>query len=336
MITGQTLRDLIAAEGVEILERGHSVSRGNFNIRCPFCGQADGGHHMGIRLDNGWWGCWRNAEHRGKSPVRLMCAVLNRPVWEVRRLLGIHGSPLLETFRGVRERLTRPSASQDVVVRAGTLQVPKSFRALWRRSEASARFVDYMEGRGFKGPVLSAVTEAYGLMYALTGPFADRIIMPYYYQDAVVTWTARTVHKDLSLRYRDLEQAASVIAKDAMLYNYDRASLGGRALVVLEGQFDVLKGDWAGDTLGVHCVGLGTNSITDEQTLLLCELSEAYERTYIALDTPTQFAKMDSYRLVSRLKGVVDVQAFDASSLGKDLGGASIRDAHELMRRIAA
>jgi hypothetical protein len=129
MITGQAIRDLIAGSGIEVLDKGHSVSKGNFNIKCPFCGAADPGHHMGIRLDNGWWGCWRSSDHRGKSPVRLLCALLNKPVWQVRALLGIHSSPLLETFGGVRKRLTERDAPEPEK-RAEELVIPRSFRML--------------------------------------------------------------------------------------------------------------------------------------------------------------------------------------------------------------
>lgn len=335
MINGHTLRDMIAAQGVEILDRGHSVSKGNFNIQCPFCGVADRGHHMGIRLYDGAWACWRNAEHRGRSPVRLMVAILGKPVYEVRRLLGIRSAPDLGAFARIKQRIEQGGAEDDEEdKRADVLKVPREFRSDWDSSSfAASRFVSYIESRGFTGSAMLGVVHAFGLMYAIKGDFADRVVMPYWYQGNMVTWTARTIHAGEGLRYRDLEKEKSVMHVDEMLYNYDGAAMGGRALVVLEGQVDVQKGDYAGRNMGVRCVGLGTNSITDAQMLQLIELSSGFEDVWIALDTPTEFAKMDGYRMVGRLRGAVDAKLLDTSHLGKDLGASSIRSICALFTR---
>lgn len=336
-ITGHVLRELIAEHGVEIVDRGHGVSKGNFNIQCPMCGAADQGHHMGINLDKGWWGCWRNAEHRGKSPVRLMVAVLGKPVWEVRRILGLHSGPRLETFVDVRERLERRGApAEEERTRAEALRLYPEFRPLGE-GVAAERFITYLQGRGFTGSAQRGVVELFELHYATRGKFRDRVIMPFLYQGSLVTWTGRSIHEDERLRYRDLEQEESVLWKNEVLYNYDGAARGGRALVVLEGPFDVVKGEWAGLPYGVHCVGLGTNNISDSQLAQLAELSDAFDSTYIGMDTPTEFAKLDSYRMVQRIRGAVNARQLQGlSALGKDIGGASIRSVAELFRRVAS
>lgn len=336
-ITGHTLRDLIAEQGVEIIDKGHGVSRGNFNIKCPFCGAADGGHHMGINLDRGWWGCWRNVEHRGKSPVRLMVAILGKPVWEVRRILGLHSGPQLDTFRDVRERLERRAgaAPEDEVKRAASLEPYKEFRQ-FKPDAASERFWQYLHSRGFTGSTAQGIIDLFKLSYAIRGDYRDRVILPFSYQGAIVTWTGRSIHKDERLRYRDLEQEHSVLYKNEVLYNYDGAARGGRALIVLEGPFDVVKGEWAGARYGVHCVGLGTNNISDAQLVQLAELSDGFDATYIGMDTPTEFAKLDSYRMKQRIRGAVDARMLEGlSTLGKDVGGASIRQVSDLFRRVS-
>lgn len=337
-MNGDVIRELLAGAGVPVVDRGHSVSRGNFNIRCPFCGAADKGAHMGIRIDNGWWACWRNKDHRGKSPVRLLVAALNRPVREVRQLLGIHMLPELRTFSALRDRLSPKEVEAEALPPANPAQVPfpKTFRDDWSADAvAASRFRTYLEGRGFPAGVLERVAHAYGLRYCIGGDFVDRVIMPYYYGGAVTMWTGRSIHKTAGLRYRDLEKEQATLFKDSLLYNYDRASRGGKALLLLEGPFDVVKGDWAGSPLEVHCVGLSTNSFTDAQAAQLFELSSAYEVTFVGMDTPTPFARMASYSMVSRLRGVVDARPLDTSSLGKDLGGASIRAVSQLLLREA-
>ncbi len=334
-ISGSALRDIIAASGVEILDHGHSVSRGNFNIRCPFCGPSDPGHHMGVSLEGKGWACWRNADHRGKSPVRLIVALTGRPVWKVREMLGLFSSPSLDTFSSVRGRLG-PKAEEQAPKRKGPegLKMPKEFRHRWVEGMVSHRFIAYMLERGFGGPALARVVRDYELSYAVSGTFAERIVLPYLVRENVVTWTARSIQPDQKLRYRDLEQAESIMHKDQILFNYDGAAMGGKTLLVVEGPFDVLKGDWAGREFGVRCVGLSTNNMSDGQMLQLAELSDAFERVCISLDTPSRFAIMDSHRLLSKLKGVIETEVFDASGLGKDLGGATIRAASDLLRRL--
>ena len=335
-LDGHALRDLIAEHGVEIIDKGHGVAKGNFNIKCPMCGAADGGHHMGISLEKGWWGCWRNSDHRGRSPVRLMVAILGKPVWEVRRLLGIHSAPQLDTFRGVRERMQRRSAVVEVESRVQRLQPYDEFRA-FKRNASSERFWQYLEGRGFTGHAAPGVVHQFDLMYATSGPFRDRIVLPFYYQGDLVTWTGRSIHADERLRYRDLEQDSSVLFKNEVLYNYDGAAHGGRALVLLEGPFDVVKGDWAGIDYGVRCVGLGTNNLSEAQLVQLVELSDAFDATYIGMDTPTRFAKMASYRMMQKIRGAVDARMLEGlEALGKDVGGASIRQVADLFRRVSS
>lgn len=334
-VSGDVIRDLLTGAGIPVLEKGHSVSRGNFNIQCPFCGQADQGHHMGIKLGNGWWACWRNSEHRGKSPVRLLVAALGKPVWEVRQLLGLHSSPELSTFWSIKERLT--SSAQERTAPSSeapeTVKFPRTFRDDWSAGAiAATRFREYLKGRGFPDAVLERVAHAYGMRYCIGGDFADRVILPYYYRGAVTMWTGRSIHKSAGLRYRDLEKEQASLFKDSLLYNYDRASRGGLALVLVEGPFDVVKSDWAGTPQGVHSVGLSTNSFTDAQAAQLAELSSAYEATFVAMDTPTTFARMASYSMVSRLRGVIDAKPLDASALGKDMGGAPIRDVSLFLR----
>lgn len=342
-MNGNVLRDMLVEAGIEVLDRGHGVAKGNFNIHCPLCGAADRGHHMGISLDKGWWGCWRNAEHRGKSPVRLMVAALGKPVWEVRRLLGLHDTPDPGAFDGLRARLVpNPSPSRESGAQGGkppSLTLPIDFHTFdpRRGTTASRRFAEYVQGRGFTGRAFEDVTHAYSLRYAFRGPFKDRVILPYMYKGDVVTWTGRSVYATERLRYRDLEQAESVIFKNELLYNYDGAAMGGQALIVLEGPFDVLKGDYAGQPHGVRCVGLSTNNVSDSQLGQIAELSDAFERVYVGMDTATPFDKMASYRMLATMRGVVDARMIPGlETLGKDVGGASVRAVSTLFKGLAS
>ena len=309
--------------GIEYVSRGPNVKRGNVNIRCPWCGAADPSHHLGIDLESGKWGCWRNAEHRGKSPVRLLVAVLKRPVWEVRQMLGLFDAPDLSTFSGVRARLTgSPTDAPDAPYNA-SLEWPMWVRPINRDEALTGRFYEYIrDERGF-GTSTGMVILTYQLKCALSGDQKGRVLFPYFYRGRMVTWTGRAITKSATLRYRDLEKDASVIFKNETLFNYDRAARGGRILIVVEGPIDAVKLDWGGRFFGVHAVGLSTNNISTAQMDMLAELASAYDRVYIGMDQPTAFARLDSTRMVSKLSGVIDAQALPRFPY-KDFGEAPI------------
>lgn len=330
---GEAVRDLIVSAGIEVVDRGPNVKRGNYNVKCPFCGAADPSAHMGIDATTAWWGCWRNSEHRGKSPVRLLIALLSKPVWEIRKLLGLRDGPGLDLFAGLRQRIEARQAEVAESVQAPVLILPAHFRKL-PYGQGGERHCAYLTSRGLAGPVLGNACIDYSLHFAVSGEYKDRIIIPYFYQRKLVTWTGRSIYADAGLRYRDLQKENSVVFKNELVYNYDRAAGGGVALLVVEGPFDVLKGDYAGSGIGVHVVGLSTNTLSDAQLFQIAELSEAYEKTYIALDTPTTFNRFDSVRMAATIKGVVDAKALDTSSLGKDFGGASVRSLRNFLEKV--
>lgn len=336
MLKGQVLRDIIESQGVETVDRGPNVKRGHFNIKCPMCGAGDPSHHMGINEDTGYWGCWRNAEHRGKSGVRLIVAITGLPVWRVRELLGIRESPDLEQFAKLRARLVGSDKAEDAPEAAqAVLKFPKQFRPLEDGPIAAGRFMRYMRSSSRKfGHASQRVCDMYDLHYAIAGEYADRVILPFHYQGMLVTWSGRSIHAEETLRYRDLDQESSLIFKNDVLFNYDNASHGGTALIVLEGQFDVLKADFAGAPYGVRAVGFSTNTYSDAQLAMLCELADGFEVTYLCLDTPTRFHVLDTKRMVAKMRAVLPIQPLDASALGKDFGGASIRDAAQLLKGV--
>jgi hypothetical protein len=104
----------------------------------------------------------------------------------------------------------------------------------------------------------------------------------------------------------------------------------------LEGPFDVVKGDYAGRVHGVRCVGLSTNNFSDAQLTQIAELSDAFEHVYIGMDTATSFDKMASYRMLAKMRGAVDARTVPGiETLGKDVGGASIRAVSTLFRSLA-
>ncbi|KKM00724.1 hypothetical protein LCGC14_1801600, partial [marine sediment metagenome] len=82
------IRKLLDGWKIEYATTGSNVAKGNVNVKCPMCGMADKSEHMGIKLSNGIWGCWRNKAHRGSNLAYLLQSLLEISYTEAKRLVG--------------------------------------------------------------------------------------------------------------------------------------------------------------------------------------------------------------------------------------------------------
>lgn len=162
------------------------------------------------------------------------------------------------------------------------------------------RVWQYLWDRGFDDrDDIRELCEEYSLM-AGTGYWSDRVILPYFQDGKLVTWTGRAI-ADSIVRYRDLSIDDSLLAPKETLYNHDCMLEGGKALVIQEGPFDVLKVDFYGKEFGVRSVGLSTNSIKDQQAFLLQTAVGKFDRIIIMLDTKSRLGIVDSMRMKQNL-----------------------------------
>ena len=79
--------DLFNKHGIVYHTKHKNCKRGNVVIDCPFCTNAEGKFHMGVDK-SGRFGCWKNQEHRGKRPHKLLVTLLKISPGEANRLVG--------------------------------------------------------------------------------------------------------------------------------------------------------------------------------------------------------------------------------------------------------
>lgn len=315
-------RRLLTDEGVPFIERGPNVKRGELNIKCPFCGSADPSFHMGLNLENGWWACWRQRKaHSGKSPLRLLMALLRVPFWKAREIAGLgedYSDP--DGFDAVAARLLgRVKAEEGVPAgRDRFLAFPREFAPLLGPS--AQRYRRYLEGRGFD--FIDDLEEMYDLQHATSGEWRDRVIIPYQIGGRMVTWTGRAIAK-ASLRYRDLSIDESVIPPKHTLYNYDCIADGGSVLVIVEGPIDALKVDYYGRAVGVRAVALSTNSLSEDQTYMLQEAEGQFERIVAMMDNASALGIIDSMKLRQELAFIRGLEMVPVPYGLKDAGELS-------------
>lgn len=295
---------------IEYVTKGANVSRGEINIRCPWCGSADPSHHMGLNLETGFYSCWRNrSQHSGKSPLRLIIKLLGVSYEHARRIAGLSEDYVdPDGFDALAAKLL--SKNKNLV------KAPPEERRFLHFSEDMVPITDklrtrrhwnYLYQRGFNH-TSKGVEDVDRLVadYDLRAVFMpteedgwkweNRIIVPFFQDKELVTWTARAIGHS-NMRYRDLEIKDSILGPKFTLYNHDCIIKGGRVLILQEGPFDVLKVDFYGKAFGVRSVGLATNSMTEAQAILLAAAEDAFEHIYVAMDTKTQLGIVDSMRM---------------------------------------
>lgn len=298
---------LLAQHGVPFKEQRNEVY-----VQCPFCGKADQGTHMGISLRGRGWGCFRQAKHRGKSDVRLIAALLKL---DFARAAALVGRPLAglapdeDLAASVRRRLSPEPAE----ARRTALDWPPGVKPLsgGPKTREKAIFYDYLAGRGYSPKALETLCECYGLHYAMTGPFAYRLLLPI--DDAegrLVTWTGRTVSQHTLPRYLTLSpHAGSKLAADGMplalapitdmLWQEARLfQVPRRTLIVCEGPFDAMRVDYANRRDDVMATCLFGKTLSQAQYDKLCTLAEYCEHKFIMLDPD---AKLDTFALSDKL-----------------------------------
>lgn len=322
-------RRLFAEHRIPLIERGPNVKRGEVNIRCPFCGSADPSYHMGISLETGWYSCWRNrSQHSGKSPVRLIIRLLGVPYARAREIAGL-GDDYVdpEGFDAMAARLMgrlRSGAHAEVKQRR-FLDLDPGFVPIEPRGRTRHHH-EYLTGRGFRATDVDHLGRLYGVCAGIAGRWGGRVVLPYYLDGELVTWTARAIG-DSTMRYRDLDRSEpdgggdwSILPPKETLYNHDCIAGSGRALVIVEGPMDALKIDFYGRLHGVRAVGLSTNSVTDEQAWLLQGAIGAFETIAVMMDNAGTLGIVDSMRMKQELSFIPGLSVMKVPFGAKDGG----------------
>lgn len=307
---------ILTGAGIEYVERGPNVKKGEVNIKCPFCGSADPSHHLGLN-DDGRWACWRNDNHRGKSPVRLLVRLLNISYIRAREICGLTNDYVdPDGFTALADKILRPDNNK---LAEKAIVIPEGIRDI-APTGATKRFFEYLHKvRGFYEEDVIDLSWQYQLGAGVSGYFKDRLVLPYLVAGLPVTFTGRAIGNSL-LRYKDLPLADSVLGPKETLYNLDCISTGGDALVIVEGGFDVLKLDFYGMDWGVRSVGLSTNSMTDQQIYIIEEASRIFKKVYMMMDNATSMGVVDSFRMRNHLSHIRNLETIPVPFGAKDTG----------------
>jgi hypothetical protein len=301
-MTKDKVLEVLQKYDIEYREFGKNVAKGNININCPFCSDGDTGFHLGINYKTGQWGCWRDAKHRGKSVVALLSKMLGISTFAARTELQEVISPDLDV-KSLLEKIDKINTREQhkEIARVETLEFPDNFYRV-EPVGTTIKFWQYLDRRGFNG--IEEIISKYDLRCCFLDNFADRIIIPVYKDEKLVTWTSRHIYNGTP-KYKDLSIVESVIPCKRLIYNYDNLT-GGQFLFITEGPMDALKMDSYLVDSNATC--LFTKTATPEQKYLLSIVAKRYETVFILLDPD---AKMQSLSLADELSFIRNVRQLD-------------------------
>ncbi len=247
----------------------------NVTIACPWCDPEAAHQHLAINLHGRGWHCWKQPQHRGVSPVRLIVALLRCSTEQAARIAEVPTSLPPDFLASVRGRLHPPPRPVREAV-----DCPREFKPLVDKPSARP-YLNYLRRRGFAKPL--QLGERYELYYATTGEYASRIIFPVRYQQQLMTWTGRSIGTD-PLRYKTLAAASPL---DYLLWFDHLQTTNADSICLTEGPFDALKVNALGAAIGVVATCFFTAAPSNRQVDLLHTVLPRFRQRYLLLDQGT-------------------------------------------------
>lgn len=301
---------ILQQNSIEFVDSGPSTAKGNVYVRCPFCGSADQGYHMGISVRGKGWGCWKNRNHRGKSPAKLLSALLDISYYRAQQLLGSPQEKLYtDAAIGAKLRaMLNTSMNDPAGIPRKRLAFPPEIKPLNRHYPM---FSEYLLARGYSKDQVLEVVKQYGLHVAVRGLYAYRLVFPVYTVLGLTTWTGRTIVPKREPRYLTLSTEADpdkpdrpvalATIKDCLFNERWLQTQVGRALIVCEGPFDAMRMDYFGRPYNIHATCMFGKVISDAQVDKLYDIAENYQQLIMILDPDAAMDRLAMWDRIRRL-----------------------------------
>jgi len=280
--------------GIDAKKSGKNVGSNDWNIDCPYCG-AD--KHLGINVRDGRVFCWVcefsdakitiGDSERNPSLIDVLVEITGERWIDVKNVLDENGWEEFYPKKRLNETEIR-------------CKLPFGWYNFGESGSEKADF--YLERRGFTPGII----DKYKLVIApSTGFYANRIIIPIFYNGEIVAFTGRD-YTGKQERYKHSTVNNSNRRIKELLYNYDMAK-NFKHIYLLEGPTDVWR-------MGDDAVAVFRSHLSAEQRRLLINLSldsitiiydpKATMRAYMAAEDLRPFIKRIK---VVRLEGIRDV-----------------------------
>jgi hypothetical protein len=213
------IKSFLSHYGVPYNTSGKNISGSGawIGLSCPFCN--DSGNHLGIHTQSKVVNCWKCGA-KGKSLVRFVALTLNCSLKEaIDRLLPFQSEGGASTLprtqsKPINSKLDLPEEATDLD------QSHKNY-LISRNYDPDELIKQYqIKGTGF------------------LGNWAFRIIIPFFVNNRLVTYSSRDITNKSQERYKACPATKEIINIKDLLYNRQNAGSVG---VAVEGIFDAWR-----------------------------------------------------------------------------------------------
>ena len=285
------IREVLDELNIEYLEEGPDVSQNWIGVNCPWC--DDPMHHLGINLEHKGISCWRCGT---KGNVIKYLKEITRS-WRKTKELLLKYTPK-EFITGYEN-----SEEKSSLVK---VELPETI-------PPRKKHFKYLEKRGFNPKYL---TKKYRLKFTgETGNWSNRIIVPFYHNGRLITFTSISIEKKPVVKYKHCPVDKSIIPVKEYLYGYEFTNR--KNVIVVEGIFDYWR---IGD--GAVCI-FGVNPHASQIKML-----SMFQRVVIAFDGDDAGRK-GAEELANNLATMTEVFVVDLDD-GKDPDTLSEKEILEL------
>lgn len=267
---------------------GPNCAPGHVVCRCPLCGANDPSEHMGIRISDGAWACWRDAKHRGRDFSRLAAHLLGIPHRQAKEIVE-DSTASLDDFHDLRERVMGLFTTQTPAQNeAQPVPWPEGVEPLNQDRHGKAAY--YLHHRGIDN--IADLGAFYDLQVGVDGEWKDRLLFPVHCEGRRVNYTGRKIQEYKMAqrvpRYKTLPNRHAAVPMNDIVYRPpDEHATGGEALLITEGPFDAIRLDdrlrhrniRATCTFGMAC--------TQPQILDLLCLGSRFNALWVVFDVAT-------------------------------------------------
>jgi hypothetical protein len=282
------------------------ASKDNIEVACAFCGPGHSGHKLGLNVVTGEYGCWRNAEYRGRNPIRAVQVLVNCDWEQAKHLTTLYFNWSFDHIPVVHDKADIPEIP---------VKKPADFLSFGAVPILEKPFINYLKNRNFDP---NYVIQRFDLHYCINGKYAHRIVIPLMFGKDWYGWTARTILNTDAKRYITCgdEETTNKITN----FLFDEQNLkSGDKLIIAEGPLDAIM---INSCLlpGIQATSLFGQQISDKQLLKLVNLKDKFGEMILALD---QDAYLSSIKMATQIKNFIpDIKVI--SPPAKDWGACSI------------
>src|SRR3972149_1445972 len=224
------IEQFLINNNIEYRTSGKNVSKGEYSICCPYCGEAK--FHCGINPSKGLFNCWKCSE-KGNI-VKIVAKIKNVSFIEAREIISPTSELkkiLEERNKVVEESIIIPN--KDFKLPEHTYRFRKDKTDLWQ--EIALKFLKE------KYDLTWDDIEQADLHYCVYGKYRNSIIIPCYFKGKMVCFLSRSWNKQCLQRYKNCPNEEAVMPIKSLLYNIDDIEQEQQNVIITEGVFDCIK-----------------------------------------------------------------------------------------------